>query len=44
VATLVGRADECVLDVASVARAAGLSPYEILAGLRLRVPRLYREE
>jgi alanine racemase len=44
VATLVGRADDRLLDVASVARAAGLSPYEILAGLRLRVPRLYLED
>ena len=31
------------LTAEAVGRAAGLSPYEILAGLRLRVPRLYLE-
>jgi alanine racemase len=48
VATLIGRepapaeaGGDRTLDVAAVARAAGLSPYEILAGLRLRVPRLW---
>jgi alanine racemase len=43
VATLLGADAGRTLTAESVGRAAGLSPYEILAGLRLRVPRLYRE-
>jgi alanine racemase len=43
VATLLGVDGACTLTAEAVGRAAGLSPYEILAGLRLRVPRLYLE-
>lgn len=41
VATLVGAADGAVLTVASVAARGALSPYELLTGLALRVPRRY---
>ncbi len=41
VATLVGAADGRVLTVADVAARAELSPYELLTGLALRVPRRY---
>jgi alanine racemase len=41
VATLLGTDGSCTLTAESVGRAAGLSPYEILTGLRLRVPRRY---
>jgi alanine racemase len=43
VATLLGSDRGRTLTAEAVGRAAGLSPYEILAGLRLRVPRLYLE-
>jgi alanine racemase len=43
VATLLGADGDHTLTAEAVGRAAGLSPYEILAGLRLRVPRQYRE-
>jgi alanine racemase len=32
------------LDVAAVARTAEMSPYELLTGLRSRIPRVYRSE
>jgi hypothetical protein len=32
-----------VLTVCDVARVGDLSPYELLAGLRLRVPHLYHD-
>jgi alanine racemase len=42
VATLIGRDGDALLDVASVAASAdGLSPYELLTGLRQRLPRRY---
>jgi alanine racemase len=41
VATLVGAAGGRLLTVADVARRAELSPYELLTGLALRVPRRY---
>jgi alanine racemase len=41
VATMIGRDGEALLEVADVARAGELSPYELLTGLRSRVPRLY---
>jgi len=41
VATLLGRDGACLLDVESVARTADLSPYELLTGLRGRLPRVY---
>lgn len=41
VATLLGRDGEAVIDVATAARAAQLSPYEILTGLRARAKRRY---
>jgi alanine racemase len=43
VATLIGRAGDTVLTVERVADAAGVSPYELLTGLRSRVERTYRE-
>ena len=43
VATLLGRADGDELPIADVARAADLSPYELLTGLRQRLGRVYRE-
>jgi alanine racemase len=41
VATLIGGDGDELLDMNSVARGAELSPYELLVGLRLRVPRRY---
>lgn len=41
VATLIGRAGDTVLTVERVADDAGLSPYELLTGLRSRVERTY---
>jgi alanine racemase len=41
VLTLLGRDGDRVLTAADVAARGGLSPYELLVGLRLRVPRLY---
>jgi len=41
VATLIGRDGDRVRDVESVAREADLSPYEILTGLKSRLPRQY---
>jgi alanine racemase len=41
VATLLGRDGDRVLTVDDVARRGDLSPYELLAGLRLRVPHAY---
>ena len=43
VATLIGRAGDTVLTVERVADTAGVSPYELLTGLRSRVERTYRE-
>ncbi|MEW5919023.1 MAG: alanine racemase, partial [Gemmatimonadota bacterium] len=39
--TLLGRDADAVVDVATAARAAGLSPYEVLTGLRSRAERRY---
>ena len=41
VATLIGRDGDILLDVETVARTGDLSPYELLTGLRGRLPRLY---
>ena len=41
VATLVGPAGDDCLTVAGVAARGGLSPYELLTGLRARLPRVY---
>jgi len=41
VATLIGDDGDQLLDVNHVARMADLSPYEVLVGLKLRVPRRY---
>lgn len=41
VVTLLGRDGDQVLTVADVAGAAGISPYEMLTGLRSRLPRVY---
>lgn len=41
VATFLGRDGGAALDVNEVAATAGLSPYEVLVGLRLRAPRVY---
>ena len=42
-ATLIGDPREAgALDVAAVARLAGMSPYEVLTGLRGRLERVYR--
>jgi len=41
VATLVGRHGNTVLTVERVADEAGMSPYELLTGLRSRVERTY---
>jgi alanine racemase len=41
VATLIGRAGDTVLTVERVADDAGISPYELLTGLRSRVERSY---
>ncbi len=42
-ATLIGRAGDTVLTVERVADTAGMSPYELLTGLRSRVDRTYIE-
>ena len=39
--TLIGRAGDTVLTVERVAETAGMSPYELLTGLRSRVERVY---
>jgi alanine racemase len=44
VATLIGRDGDALLEVADVARAGDLSPYEVLTGLRSRLPRRYLGE
>jgi alanine racemase len=41
VATLIGHQGDERIDVADVAKAGGLSPYELLTGLRGRLPRRY---
>lgn len=41
VATLMGQDGDELLDVNEVARTADMSPYEVLTGLRQRLPRLY---
>jgi alanine racemase len=41
--TLLGRDGETLVTVGELAEAAELSPYELLTGLRLRLPRRYRE-
>jgi alanine racemase len=43
IATLIGRAGDTVLTVERVADDAGMSPYELLTGLRSRVERTYVE-
>jgi alanine racemase len=43
VATLVGRDGEEELTVEDVAQMAGMSPYELLTGLRGRLEHVYRE-
>jgi alanine racemase len=43
VATLIGRDGDELLTVSDVAAAGDLSPYELLTGLRQRVPRLYQK-
>jgi alanine racemase len=40
-ATFLGRDGATLLDISDVAERAGLSPYEMLVGLRLRAPRIY---
>jgi alanine racemase len=44
IATLVGRAGDTVLTVERVADDAGMSPYELLTGLRSRLERVYTGE
>lgn len=44
VATLIGRDGDELLDVAAVAATAGVSPYELLTGLRPRLTRVYAHE
>ncbi len=41
--TLLGRNGDQVITVADLATASDISPYEILTGLRLRLPRRYRD-
>lgn len=43
VATLIGRDRDSVITVERVAEDAGMSPYEVLTGLRSRVERVYTE-
>lgn len=43
VATFIGRDQQLCLSTDDVAASGGLSPYELLVGLRLRVPRHYYE-
>jgi alanine racemase len=42
--TLLGRDGDDAITVGELAERAELSPYEILTGLRTRLPRLYRNE
>jgi alanine racemase len=44
IATLIGRDGAQLLDMVSVAERAGLSPYELLTGLRGRLARVYLED
>ena len=44
IATLIGRAGDTVLTVERVADNAGMSPYELLTGLRSRLERIYTGE
>ncbi len=44
VATLIGRDGAQLVDIASVGERAGLSPYELLTGLRGRLARVYLED
>jgi alanine racemase len=44
VITLIGRDDTSVLTIEDVARDGELSPYELLTGLRQRLPRVYVDE
>jgi alanine racemase len=44
VATVIGDDGDARLDVASVARTADMSPYELLTGLRSRISRVYRSD
>jgi alanine racemase len=41
VVTFLGRDRAALLTAEAVAAAGGLSPYELLVGLRLRLPRVY---
>ena len=41
VVTLLGRDKDALITVADLATAGGLSPYEVLTGLRTRLPRVY---
>jgi alanine racemase len=43
VVTLIGRDGDQLLRVGDVAGAAGISPYELLTGLRSRLPRVYTD-
>jgi alanine racemase len=43
VATLIGADGDDLLDAGTVARTAEISPYELLTGLRARLPRVYRD-
>ena len=43
VVTLVGRAGEQTIELSELGEASGLSPYELLTGLRQRLPRRYFE-
>jgi alanine racemase len=43
VVTLLGRDGDDVISVAELAERGELSPYELLTGLRTRLPRLYRD-
>ncbi|MEO6528213.1 MAG: alanine racemase [Gemmatimonadaceae bacterium] len=43
VVTLLGRDGDDVISVAELAERGELSPYEVLTGLRARLPRLYRD-
>jgi alanine racemase len=42
--TLLGRDGDDVITVAELAKLSEISPYEILTGLRLRLPRRYRDD
>ena len=44
VVTLIGRDGDTLLSTDAVAERSAVSPYELLVGLRLRVPRCYLEE